>query len=85
VPPGGDALIAIRNDTPLALDFDFGPDNFSGTVAPHSVVTVPLSDGEYDLALRTPTRKDTLYDVRIERGRHYQVAFTGRNTRLSPE
>jgi hypothetical protein len=84
-PPGGDALIAIRNDTPQALDFDFGPDNFSGTVAPYSVVTVPLPGGEYDLALRSSARKDTLYDVRIERGRHYQVAFTGRNTRVSGE
>lgn len=82
---GGDALVAIRNDTTVPLDFDFGPDNFSGTVAPHSVVAVPLSGGEYDLALRSPARKDTLYDIRIERGRRYQVAFSGRNTRLVPE
>jgi hypothetical protein len=81
----GEALIAIHNDTPTALDFDFGADNFSGTVAPHSVVTVPLSGGEYDLALRSLARKDTLYDIRIEGGRHYEVAFTGRNTRLVSE
>jgi hypothetical protein len=80
-----EAVVAIRNTTPSLLDFDFGPANLSGTVAAYSQIAVPLPVGQYTLTLRGAGRREVLYDVRLDHGHKYLVAFDARHARVETE